>query len=341
MNQDIEVLLDGYARQAPSELPPAAWDAAIRRGRRTAKARLVILTTAGVVSLGSVLASAVALTGTAHAPGRNSLKVTDDPTRSAAPTSLPTCGRVPMSTGPSKDSLELRVQGPGTAPSGTTVMLEVVMTARIAGPVDYFTGSPPAVLVAVGDQVVGRYDGAVGGVGRAGHLTPGQAATFPASVLLSGCSRHPDPAHPDASREPLPPGQYQLVAVMEDGNGQGNIGSLVSEPLPVVITASTAAQESPSTDPTHALSLCLKLYPSVRKSEASTAGSLRSFGPVPSPLDLAHRHFAALPDDAFVALCLVPTTQPGHDDVYGVPDDTTAAEHLWTQGGSSDFLRPV
>ena len=66
-------------------------------------------------------------------------------------------------------------------------------------------------------------------------LKPGQPFDVPSEILLSGCPVGPiDIARPDANRVPLPPGQYQLIAILGDGTG----ASLVSRPATITVKGS-------------------------------------------------------------------------------------------------------
>jgi hypothetical protein len=110
-------------------------------------------------------------------------------------------------------------------------------------------------------------------------------------------------------------------------------------------THSTAGKASNS--PTHsaaapatsvnAQAVCAATYPTVRAAQASRAGDLRFFGP--KPLGASSLHFAGLPDDQPVALCIVPSS--GAFTVYGVPAGGGRSELLWQQGEADRFARPI
>jgi hypothetical protein len=117
-----------------------------------------------------------------------------------------------------------------------TATLKVTGTAAIAG----LLAQPVNVVIVRDSLIVGAYTGAVGGTGVAVSATAssrdGQAIPV-APVLLSGCPAATiDYAHPDATRRPLPSGEYQLVAVLS-AEGYGVSPSLiVSAPCAIRIT---------------------------------------------------------------------------------------------------------
>jgi hypothetical protein len=87
---------------------------------------------------------------------------------------------------------------------------------------------------------------------------------------------------------------------------------------------------------TNAQSMCAAKFKDVRGFKDSRAGDLRFFGP--QPLRRAGAHFAGLPDDALVTLCLVP--KETSFTVYGVSADLRA-EVLWVQGDGRAFTPPT
>lgn len=76
----------------------------------------------------------------------------------------------------------------------------------------------------------------------------------------------------------------------------------------------------------------------MRLAEASTAGQLRHFGPPVA--SGSPGNFPGVPDETFVALCLVPAEQ-GLYAVYGVPDAGVAPLRLWTQNLADQFSLPA
>lgn len=81
---------------------------------------------------------------------------------------------------------------------------------------------------------------------------------------------------------------------------------------------------------------CAALYPTTTAVQKSVAGDLRHFalrGKAPG-------HFAALPDDVPVTLCLVPDGS-GRFTVYGVPQGGGMSEALWSQDDGHRFTRPI
>ncbi len=77
----------------------------------------------------------------------------------------------------------------------------------------------------------------------------------------------------------------------------------------------------------------------MRLTEASAAGRLRHFGPAVG-VGGPPGNFPGVPDETFVALCLVPAEQ-GLYAVYGVPDAEVAPVRLWTQNLADQFSRPL
>lgn len=100
--------------------------------------------------------------------------------------------------------------------------------------------------------------------------------------------------------------------------------------------AATTAGTPTASTVSNPQSTCTAKYDDVRAVEASRAGDLRFFGPL--PVGNVGVHFTKLPDDAPVALCLV--QRKGSFTVYGVPANSPA-ETLWVQGDGRAFQRPL
>jgi len=160
---------------------------------------------------------------------------------------LPTCGTVPVSDGAARSVVAASLSGPAKAQSGSTVSMTVELRSLTGKVEPFVTGQPFDLLITRGADVVGRYEGAVAGTGlelavpaagalAVGHPVDGSHDDF-AAVLLSGCPAGVDMAKPDATRRPLPPGGYQLVAVLEDDTTSGDEAHLVSAPYPLTVTA--------------------------------------------------------------------------------------------------------
>lgn len=166
------------------------------------------------------------------------------PPAEASPPSLPvgelaTCGSVPVSAGPSKDLVAATLHGPTSAVAGTDVAVSIVLRALTDRAVTMTSGLPVSVLVTRSGRIVGSYRGAVAGVGTSVTVLPGLSVPLGADgdytphVLLAGCTKgEASPVLPDSTRATLPPGEYDLVAVMEDA---GDV--LVSAPLRITVTA--------------------------------------------------------------------------------------------------------
>lgn len=124
------------------------------------------------------------------------------------------------------------------ARSDSTITPSATVTVIGAGPLAGMMQQPVLVFIVRNGSIVGTYAGAIGGtgVGFAADAAPSTGFAIPvAPVLLSGCPAAPiDFAHPDATRRPLPPGDYQLVARLEcDGAAPSVISS---DPVGITIT---------------------------------------------------------------------------------------------------------
>lgn len=204
-------------------------DAALARLRRGAhhgsgrwRTRTAILATAAAVA---AVIAAVTVTTLANSGAP-----------ATRPGELPTCGTPPVSSGRYADAIAMTLTAPASAVAGATIHPFVHLRARTDHPVAVADAGLPILSVIVyNGQVVGRYSGAIGGTGwgaRVGHR-PIRVPTAP--LLLSGCPHGSvDPRHPDANRDPLPPGRYQLVATLEsDREGEW---SLTTPPVPITVT---------------------------------------------------------------------------------------------------------
>lgn len=155
---------------------------------------------------------------------------------------LPTCGRAPADSPTAPRRIAAALQGPVNAASGSVVDLQVMLQSLTGKAERFDTGLPVAIVIIRQGDVVGRF----GGVNGGGYIqikvpASGQAPLpdeyGPTQILLAGCVRDPvDYTMPDASRRPLPSGDYELVAVL-DGGGSPDTMNLVTPPLPLRITA--------------------------------------------------------------------------------------------------------
>jgi hypothetical protein len=122
-----------------------------------------------------------------------------------------------------------------------------------------FEGGSGSALVLLHGRVVGEYEGALAASGI--KVTVGAAAqpVLDAATLLAGCPDRPvDMVAPDLTRKALPPGPYDVVAVLPDADGQ-----LVTPPLRVQVTA----------DP-HALPTCGDVPVSTEPPQSRVSGEL-------------------------------------------------------------------
>jgi hypothetical protein len=183
--------------------------------------RLAAVAAAAVMVL-LVVAVAVALRSRAEHPS--------GPTGSRS--SLRTCGKVPVPKGAVSRQAVLTISAPLQGRAGTSVEVTATVRAvgRAADGVD--VGAPADVVIVKNGAVVGRY---LGGIGGTGFLIASAAKPVPAlAALLSGCpSGTIDISRPDASRRPLPPGRYQLVATLDPDGGDSF--RIVSNVWPITI----------------------------------------------------------------------------------------------------------
>lgn len=161
----------------------------------------------------------------------------------SAADSVPTCGKVPTSTGPLADVARVSVGALGPARAGEEVSVRVTLEARSDTQRVILTSASSALLLVNGDDVVARTEGdrTAGQIPLrlvAGRTWPAQAV--PASIRLESCR----------GGRPLPAGQYAVVAVLgyepdslntaADGAAARPTGSrslqLVSAPQPITIT---------------------------------------------------------------------------------------------------------
>ena len=160
----------------------------------------------------------------------------------ADPGALPSCGDVPVPSGPANVGAQLTA--PATAKAGSTVQVQVELRTITGKAEPFESGLPVDVLIVQHGYVVGRTDGPIAGVGI-GVTVPASGtvpligggaraeANLNSDLTLSGCPQTSDPSAPSPSpRRPLPPGTYQLVAGVQNGTGM-----LVTEPATLTVTA--------------------------------------------------------------------------------------------------------
>lgn len=133
-------------------------------------------------------------------------------TQPSADSQLPTCGELPPAF--SADAgIKAQVYAPKSAASGSKVKVRIRLST--ASPRRLIVHHNMMRIVRHG-QVVGAYGGASTADLRLVQVGPNQPATVTQPVRLLGCPKDEkvDPAHPNASRSPLPAGRYALVAVI-------------------------------------------------------------------------------------------------------------------------------
>lgn len=189
--------------------------------------------------LGATGAAVVVLyaAGSVVVPGHNLASVATG----LVQTGMLTCGSVPVSTGPKARRMTATLQGPPSGQAGLSVDLQMAFTSTDGQRVSVSTGSPATLVVRDG-YIIGKYPDNGGMASSAyGAVAPGGGA-IPANVVLSGCPHGPlDLMHPDHSRSPLPPGRYDLVAVIQEvpGTTTGEPSVIVSAPTSIDVTAAT------------------------------------------------------------------------------------------------------
>jgi hypothetical protein len=129
--------------------------------------------------------------------------------------------------------VNLTLSAPETGRSGSTIDLQARLT--VTAEVDDLS-TPAAVDILDRGRIVGAYRGSIGGTGLGAR--PGPAGPVPIEpLLLSGCPRGAvDGAHPDATRQPLPAGDYLLVATIDTGGYGRASGLITSAPVPLRVT---------------------------------------------------------------------------------------------------------
>jgi hypothetical protein len=210
---DLSRLDDDEAPSLVTQLP-----AVLERGHEIRRRR-IRLSSVAVVACLAILAGALTLSwlGGSRVPAGDNIAA---------------CGTLPSATSTLNQDTRVTLRAIDSAVSGTRIHLEVVVSTNRER-LELATPPFPPVLIVRGDEVVGKYTGDVNSSGMVLSLTQARPAETPTSVLLSGCPTQQDSADPDGSRKPLPPGTYDLVAVLEDS---GNGGSLISDRLSIQIS---------------------------------------------------------------------------------------------------------
>lgn len=150
---------------------------------------------------------------------------------------LPGCGPLPTSDGAHRDTIQAVLSAPAAAAAGSQV--QGTVTVSTGGATVNFVSGPPELLVVLGDRVVGRYRGDTAAVGVGGEIGPAGLA-LGASGRLSSCLSALEQGllgRADVDREPLPPGLYSLVGRMSDDGQNDHDHSLVTNPVPITVTA--------------------------------------------------------------------------------------------------------
>jgi hypothetical protein len=245
---------------------------------------------------------------------------------------LPVCGVLPLSDGPSRTVLSVTLTGAHTAPAGSSISLGVVARSLTGKTQRLATGNSVDVLIMRDGKVIGRYPGAsapdsvgISQVGKPVLLSaPGVYKVYSPTVLLSGCARGTISAtDPDASRVPLPPGQYTLIGVLTDNPKDGQVPVLDTQPFPLTVTAAAGAAPTTPTVVTvaaHAATaraVCESVLGHVDTASPGTVGDVRDLriGPDSAP---APHAFPNAPASETVAWCWVRDTAQRVDVAWAV-----------------------
>lgn len=176
--------------------------------------------------------------GTPATPG-SSAHASSRPSSGAASstrTPLDDCGPAPVSDGPLTGLVGASLTGPTTAVSGSELRLRVQLRS-LDGRSHLFESGHSELSVLKQGRVVGEYEGGELAYGLQATVGASPIAPWEVTGLMAGCPRHPvDDGWPDLTRKPLPPGSYDVVAVLPDVSGKPS-GDLVSAPLHVEVTA--------------------------------------------------------------------------------------------------------
>lgn len=150
---------------------------------------------------------------------------------------LRTCGTSPVTSSETPQNLVLTLAAPRSAPSGT--WLHPTITIQVRGssvPRAYGFAGAPVTDVVRGGHIVGAFSGDIAGTGIGLRIGNQPVRMDGGAVLLSGCAANPvEFTNPDATRKPLPPGKYQLVASIHLDKNRGR-AVLASQPVDITIT---------------------------------------------------------------------------------------------------------
>jgi hypothetical protein len=219
---------------------------------------------------------------------------------------LPTCGVVPKSDGPLASRVGVQVIARSTAVSGSTFGAAIQIRSKTATTVPVESVSIVNLLITQDGHIVGRQLGPSAGTGAGFVVTPSSYAQLTTEVAVAGCGDYtpgeslPDATtdSPDATRGPLPAGDYTIYAVVEDDTyGELNPRNLVSAPFALRVTP---ASTTPSVAATATAPASL---------DRTFAGEGGSFD-YPSAWTLSQ-----FPDDvsSFAMLLAVISNRPVHD----------------------------
>jgi hypothetical protein len=192
-----------------------------------------------------VFACAVVLAGVAACAGgsadHTSSKTSEPTEPTGASSTVPSCGKVPESTGPAAHLVTVRTIAPATAAAGGTIEVQAVADVSAGGRRIITVPAASRLLINRNGAIVAMSDPAPGPAGVPLPLTAGSSRPLqavPSRITLVGC-RGADGSPGTA----LPPGTYDVVAVLAYGQDplQGAAGgtvrrfSLVSSPSRLIV----------------------------------------------------------------------------------------------------------
>jgi len=138
------------------------------------------------------------------------------PGRSVSPSSaLLTCGKLPT---PSSD-YPIRLQLNVVSVTATNAILRVRMNDLSEKPVDLTSGSPDLYIVRDDGTLIGRSGVIRAATARVRRIIPGKPQDQSYRMAIKGCPTNDKAESPETTRRPLPPGRYEVVAVLSTDRG--------------------------------------------------------------------------------------------------------------------------
>jgi hypothetical protein len=225
-------------------LPKAAGrSAGTERDSDAFRRRVMSVVAVRITAVMMCVLTVVACTGSPpHRPPLPEPTAIADESPTASP-SISTCGTVPVSDGTLKTALDVTIEGPAAAPSGSTFTANVAITTTQPA-IDLSSSTVVTLLIAQRHAIVGRSLLPGAALAFEPRITPSAPAALTGSIVVAGCAIPPiDPTNADLTRKPLPQGAYTVYAVVVeyDGDSETDQTDLVSAPFPVQVTQSLAS----------------------------------------------------------------------------------------------------